>query len=141
MVRLITTFIIAISIALLINGCDATLPEQLEEGESMIQIHNSSSRIMEDIRISFPDVNLQFGTLSPNETSVPKRAENIYSTPYVEAVVRGDTVIVQPIDYVGEDPLEPGEYTLELFLNENLFNSDDSLAVRYSLLFDLKKEG
>lgn len=135
------TFIIAIPIAFLVYGCDATLPEELDEDTSMIQIHNSSSRIMEDIRISFPDVNLQFGTLSPNETSVLKSAENVYRVPYAEAIINGRTVIIQPIDYVGEKPLEPGEYTLELFLNEKLFNSDDSLGVRYSLLFDLKKEG
>jgi hypothetical protein len=93
-----------------------------------IRVRNASTEIMEDIVVGFPSSvggnplapepvesgEVSYGTLPQGATTSYRRIQKAYRYAYVEAIVDGTTVKIQPIDYVGEDLLEPGHYTYEL---------------------------
>lgn len=56
-----------------------------------------------------------YGSLPDGEQSEYKVYPQAYRYGYVEAITTtDDTLIVQPIDYVGESPLDEGKYTYKL---------------------------
>lgn len=94
-----------------------------------IRVRNVSTVVMEDVVVGFPRGaggggpvapgqaeagEVSYGTVEPEAVTPYRLIERAYRYAYVEAVVEGRRVVLQPIDYVGEEPLGPGRYTYEL---------------------------
>ena len=88
-----------------------------------IRLSNSSQVKFKDA--SFNGIN--FGDLKPGKTSDYKIVENAYHYGQVSIVIDEQTYGWQPIDYVGETPLEKGYYTFEYQFNEDSKTLTDSL--------------
>jgi hypothetical protein len=116
---------LCLGLVVVVAACHASGPVD-------IRIRNASAEIMEDIVVGFPagvggspvapgqgeSGDVSYGTLEPGAMTPYRLIEKAYRYAYVEAVARGRSVVLQPIDYVGEELLEPGRYTYELDLRD-----------------------
>jgi hypothetical protein len=84
-----------------------------------IRIQNSSEYTLENIRVSFPDEEVSYGTLDPAQSSDYRKLKKAYRYAYIESEIDGEKAVLQPIDYVGEEFLNGGKYTYQLFVYAN----------------------
>ena len=52
--------------------------------------------------------------LLPGQRSDYQTFQHAYRYAYIRTVVEGEVLVLQPIDYLGEQRLEPGQYTYAL---------------------------
>lgn len=105
-------------------------PDELEgEGPIYLQVENISKKNFDQVRVITPGGAHEFGSLKKGEASVYKSYTLAYRYGYVEAIVGDDTLIIQPIDYVGETPLEDGQHTYAL----DVYGSRDSKSLNLTL--------
>ena len=83
-----------------------------------VRVANASSQIMEEVLVAFPDDEVAYGDVGPGEATGYRTVSRAYRYAYVRTVVGGDTLVLQPIDYVGESLLAGGRYTYRLDLFE-----------------------
>lgn len=62
---------------------------------------------------------VEFGNLNSNLNSEYKTFDFAYRYAFVEFEIDGETFTLQPIDYVGETPLENGKYSYKINVNPN----------------------
>ncbi|WP_299682658.1 hypothetical protein [uncultured Dokdonia sp.] len=79
------------------------------------------------IRNGVPYENLEAGAISEYQVF-----ESSYSYMYVQLVIDQDTLVIQPIDFVGESFVPSGDYTYEINANfeNNDFGSLNAVLVR-----------
>ncbi|MEQ8524617.1 hypothetical protein [Gracilimonas sp.] len=124
------------SLFILITGCDGNIFDTDKDKDVQIRIENSSEYTLENIRVSFPEEEVSYGTLDPADSSDYRKVKKAYRYAYIESEIDGQKAVLQPIDYVGEDYLEAGTYTYQLFVYGE---SGQNEPIRYYLGFELKK--
>lgn len=92
-------------------GCDSPLGPR---GDVEIRIANASSFQFQRVDAVFPEDEVSFGAIGAHRSSEYRRVSTAYRYAYIEVQVSGEELRIQPIDYVGEDPLDPGKYTYVL---------------------------
>ncbi|WP_421774082.1 hypothetical protein [Gracilimonas sp.] len=118
-----------------ISGCDGSIFDSNKDVQ--IRIQNSSEFTLENIRVSFPDEEVSYGTLDPARSSDYRKVSKAYRYAYIESEIDGEKAVLQPIDYVGEDFLEEGKYTYRLYVTGE---SSQGEPIRYYLGLELKKD-
>lgn len=83
-----------------------------------VRVENASGQLMEDVLVGFPDEEVDYGDVGPGEATGYRTVGRAYRYAYVRTEVSGDTMALQPIDYVGESLLSGGRYTYRLDLFE-----------------------
>ena len=83
-----------------------------------IRVANRSNVPIEQVRIQFPSQTEEYGTIPPQGVTEYRVVKLAYRYARIEAKVRGEEVLLQPIDYVGEKQLRGGKYTYVLTVNE-----------------------
>lgn len=112
-IAMVRFYFCAAALIAVTSGCaTAVLP-----AEPMIRLHNASPHILDSVSVSFMGSIVAYGRLGPGERSQYRAARGAYRYAYIEARVNGERFRLQPIDYVGETPLEPGNYTYRLSLD------------------------
>ncbi|MDL5510794.1 hypothetical protein QSE00_03125 [Arenibacter sp. M-2] len=81
-----------------------------------IRIKNESSVTFDTVQVGSDDMIHE--NIAPEEYSGYLEYETAYSYAYINIMVAGETYVLQPIDFVGETPLENGFYTYVLNLSE-----------------------
>lgn len=105
--------------------------DELEgDGPIYLQVENISKKDFENVRVITPGGDHEFGNLKKGEASVYKSYTLAYRYGYVEAIVGDDTLKIQPIDYVGETPLEDGKHTYALDISGSGDNKSMNLTLR-----------
>ncbi|MBT8398282.1 MAG: hypothetical protein KJN92_15015 [Gemmatimonadetes bacterium] len=84
------------------------------DGDVKVRVRNGSDQVLTDVSIFLPRNTLFFPELLPGEASAYAVVPKAYRIVTAEVVVGQDTARAQVIDYVGEDPLDPGRYTYVL---------------------------
>ena len=80
-----------------------------------IRIENSTGSDFVSVLVNSKGNENTYGSVPDGAQSEYKTYPEAYRYGYVEAItVDDDTLIVQPIDYVGESPLDGGKYTYKL---------------------------
>jgi len=82
--------------------------------EVMIRVQNLSSYDYENVVVSSGGPEYHFGNIPANMTSDYILFESAYSYAYVKVEIEGETLTLQPIDYVGESYLNSGSYTFQV---------------------------
>ena len=113
-----------------ILGTDASGPLQ-------IRLANHSSRTMQQALVSFPGENVEYGSIISGGATSYKEVDEAYRYAYVEVMVEGRKLILQPVDYVGETTLKPGKYTYQLDINEENYQDE---SYPFALTLSLKKD-
>lgn len=82
------------------------------------RVENASGGVMEGVRVGFPAGEVSYGDIGPGEVTGYRAVDRAYRYAWVQTVVEGDTLTLQPIDYVGETLLDSGRYTYRLDVHE-----------------------
>jgi hypothetical protein len=105
------------TLLLLITSSSCT--KESIDTDIQIRIENTSSYEMENIKvISFGEEYL-FGDLAPGAISDYQIFSQAYSYAYIEVFIDGKMYALQPIDFVGEEELDGGQYTYILDANDS----------------------
>ena len=91
----------------------------LISGDIELRIENVSNFHYENIQVNTSGGEHNFCDLAPGETSIYKRFVLAYRYGRVELTINRDTFILQPIDYVGEIPLDPGKHSYLIDASED----------------------
>lgn len=95
-------------------------------GDIRIRIWNDTEYEMNDIFVDTGGGENDYGELGAYKRSVYMRFVSAYRYAFVSFKINGKAYTIQPVDYVGEEPLEKGNYTYRL--------SVDNLNSTYAIL-------
>jgi hypothetical protein len=83
-----------------------------------LRVQNQSNFTIESLEVEPGAGGYQvYENIAPGATSAYQPFDFIYSYAYLRAVIAGDTLTLQPIDYVGAEPYNSGAYTYLLQVN------------------------
>lgn len=100
----------ALALAFICVGCGIFGSEDV----TRLRIENASDVDFTSVRVSFPEANANYGAIGAGRRSEYRRVDEVYRYGFIEIEANEETYTIQPIDYVGEEPLEPGRYTYHL---------------------------
>ncbi|MCF6307131.1 MAG: hypothetical protein L3J09_04155 [Flavobacteriaceae bacterium] len=106
-------FLVLINLTLF--GCSSSKTEN--SSDLQIRISNVSEFNYDNIKVSTTGDMVDFGNLNSNSKSEYKVFDTAYRYAFIEFQINGETFTLQPIDYVGETPLENGKYAYEINVN------------------------
>lgn len=86
-----------------------------------IRIQNASSYRckFENIIVNTYNKDVSFENLLTGKKSTYKTFDIAYSYAFVQLQINGKTYTIQPVDFVGETPLENGNYTYKITANSS----------------------
>ncbi|PFG18223.1 META domain-containing protein [Propionicimonas paludicola] len=86
-----------------------------------VRIYNDTGVTVRDVKLGFQDgLVIREGAMAPGTYSEYMGLKVAYRLASLEAKVDGHPYRITPIDYVGEQPLEPGNYTYRIRLTEGV---------------------
>jgi hypothetical protein len=94
-----------------LSSCDVPFGPS---GDVNVRVANNSSFAFDRVRVVFPGDEVDYGTVAANGVSDYAPVETAYRYAYIEVEIGGEVLKIQPIDYVGEEALDPGHYTYRL---------------------------
>ena len=97
---------------LVLPGCDS--PLWPGGGDVRIRIANLSSFPFERVHVVFPENRVSYGVIPAYGLSDYHDLSTAYRYAYIDVQIAGEELIIQPIDYVGENTLRAGKYTYAL---------------------------
>ena len=100
-------------------ACISACSKEGDDGNIRIRLSNISAYDFENIAVNTSTGNVTYGSLESGASSAYKSFELAYRYAFIELSADGNTYTLQPIDYVGETPLDKGEYTYQLDLEPN----------------------
>lgn len=104
---------LALGLSLALASCEGILGE----GPSQIRLENASAYTLSDVTFSAGHEPLHFASLAPGERTAYVTVERAYRYGYLEVVVEGERQVLQPIDYVGEEPIGEGHFTFRIAIS------------------------
>lgn len=85
--------------------------------ELNIRLSNVSQFDFQNIVVNTSTGNTDYEDIGPQQKTSYKTFQTAYRYAFVELQIDGETYTLQPIDYVGETPLENGNYTYQIDAN------------------------
>ena len=107
-----STIILLCSILFFTFGCT----DNDDNGPVRIRIKNNSTITFDTVQVGA--VKNVYSDIEPGQFSSYLTYETAYTYNYIEIVSGDEVFVLQPIDFVGETPLEMGFYTYELDVTE-----------------------
>lgn len=105
-------------ILILFAGCDA-----INSGDNpnavFLRVANNSNINFSSVVVGFPQSEASYGTIPAGKATEYHQVDAVYSYGYVKVKADESTYKIQPIDFVGEEPLGNGYYTYKLNINKN----------------------
>lgn len=105
--------ILILAVLALTMACE----DNADTNDVKIRIANSSAFDYENVIVNTSTGNVDFGDIDAGMTSEYQTFTKAYRYAFVQIEVNGDTLSLQPIDYVGESPLKNGRYTFQLYVS------------------------
>jgi hypothetical protein len=84
-----------------------------------IRVGNRSDVEFERVVVKFSSQTEDYGRIPAGKQSGYRQIAKAYRYAHVEVTVKGATIVMRPMDYVGEEPLAPGKYTYALSYDPN----------------------
>lgn len=103
--------LVAVSLVLVVTACD-TLP--FVGGDVQMRVENATALTFTEVRIYWEPVHT-FSDLASGDRTAYVTVDRAYGIATIVAVTATDSTRIQVIDFVGEEPLDDGRYTLVLF--------------------------
>ena len=111
-----------------VSGCTSTAGP--EPGPVEIRVRNASTLDYANVVIGFPHQTETYGAVMSGQETPYRTIELAYRYAQITVVIEDEVLILQPVDYVGEEPLGKGSYTYEI---DTL---DDVLSITFRLVKD-----
>jgi len=99
-------------------GCTDAL-QPLGPDQVAVRVRNASTVPFDETTLYLMDGPRELGRISSGGTSAYVVTDTAYRFMTTQAIVGSDTLRLQVIDYVGEQPLSPGRYTYVLSIYED----------------------
>jgi hypothetical protein len=112
-------------LVLLVAGCSTILPPA---DAVQIRVENGSLHPFDRVLVVFPSQQEEYGSVGLLGRTSYRVVSLAYRYAYVEVHIGERVLVLQPIDYVGEAPLQEGRYTYVLGVDDAL--QDLTLALR-----------
>lgn len=110
MKKLIWLFVILISFC----GCK----KEEEESKVAVSINNASGESFKSLQVQIQGQQFNFENVSVGTTHI-LRVNETYRYFYVKAVTATDELVIQPIDFVGEELVKSGELNFKLKISNS----------------------
>lgn len=117
-----------VSLLLVTVGCATTAP--VREGRKerpgdlgvsvmnaeavRMRVGNRSEVDFDRVVVKFPSQEEDYGRVRAGAQADYRQIAKAYRYAHIEVTIKGTTVALRPMDYVGEEPLAPGDYTYAL---------------------------
>ena len=101
--------VLMITTIALLWGC-----EENDTGNVKISVSNASEFDFQNVHVNPGSEEMNFGAIDAGDFSDYKTFTKAYRYGFIQLEINGDTVSLQPVDYVGETPLKNGFYTYKL---------------------------
>jgi len=86
-----------------------------------VRLYNDTGITLHAVKVGFPDgFVISEATLEPGTYSEYLSPDVAYRSASLEATADGHPYRTTPTNYVGEEPLEPGDYTYSIRLTEGV---------------------
>lgn len=108
-----TTVVLFILIGFLLISCNNTAPDNMSDG-TYLRISNVSQVEFESVYVSFPGVESTFKNIKSGAASDYRKVDRVYRYGLIEIYSGNGEFRLQPIDFVGEEPLHNGKFTYQL---------------------------
>lgn len=96
-----------------------------------LRIFNESNFVIESLEVQPGGGGLQvYSVIEPGSTSDYKPFDFLYSYAYLKAVIGEDTLILQPIDYVGAQTYDNGAFTYVIGVTGDMAPETLTIAFR-----------
>ena len=105
--------LINVTVVLLIlfsAGC--TQNSMSSSSTTFLRIKNGAGADVEDLIIE----KAHYGDIRDSRVSDYMEVNELWPTPFIKVMIKGEQKLYLPTDHVGEEPLPPGRYTATLFL-------------------------
>lgn len=109
-------FLTLLAVTLLILGCSG---DDTPSDKVKIRLRNISNYNFANVVVGTPGGTVNYGDIPSKNTTGYESFNTAYRYAFIELQVDGKTYTIQPIDYVGETPLENGSYTYEINANDS----------------------
>lgn len=83
-----------------------------------IRVKNTSSYQFESVHVDTSGGSNDYGSLNAGKKTDYASYTQAYNYAYIKVKIDGRELVLQPTDYVGETPLEPGKYTYEVGVSD-----------------------
>lgn len=113
--------ILFLIITVSLSGCNLLGSDEKDDAV-YLRIANTSPFDFYSVYVSFPGDEGTFGKISGGRVSDYQMFETAYRYGYIEVIAYNEKYVLQPIDYVGEEPLENGQYTFQLAIDGKSLN-------------------
>lgn len=105
--KLLSSSLLLLLVALF--SCKDNAPDAV-----LIRVKNTSLYDFDMVKVVTPEGSNSYGTVRSGTSSDYKVFDQAYRYAQIELLINGEEFRFQPIDYVGETPLENGRHTYEI---------------------------
>jgi hypothetical protein len=103
--------------AILLSGCSIINSDEDPE-HVQLRIKNNGTVDFTNVKVAFTGDALSYGEIAAGQTSKYRTFVVAYRYGFIEVETPDDVYQLVPIDYVGERPLEKGNYTFALKIED-----------------------
>jgi hypothetical protein len=114
-------FILSAIAVSLLSGCSKKTDNK--ETAVRLRIENLDAATIDSIVVQNPAGRQVYYNITSGAKSDYKTFAYIYNYGYIKAYYSNKTLVMQPIDYVGETKLEQGNYTYKVYVISNFASS------------------
>lgn len=86
-------------------------------GDILIRVWNNTGHELKEVYVNTSGGENSYEELNHNMKSSYRRFKTAYRYAFISFQINEKSYAIQPIDYVGEEPLEKGSYTYKIGLN------------------------
>ena len=103
-----------------LKNCDRQIETQCMEdaAKANVRITNAGTKDYCNIKVAAGGKRVNYGSLKRGQSTCYIAFDEIYDYAYIELSINGAKYVLQPIDYVGETPLEAGYFTYSITHHE-----------------------
>jgi len=110
------SFLALLTVMTIVFNCSDDINKS---SEINIRLSNISDFNFQNIIVNTSTGNVSFENIDSGQITDYKTFETAYRYAFVELEIDGETYTIQPIDYVGETPLENANYTYQINANDS----------------------
>lgn len=85
-----------------------------------VRVRNASTADFSSVVIGFPDQTEAYGAVAAQSATEYREVGRAYRYAAVQVALNGTSLVLIPVDYVGEEELDGGSYTYELNLTDDM---------------------
>jgi len=109
--------ILAVLLAMILGACSGTVDS--DDDATLIRLENGSAFALTNVTFSAGHGPIHFDRITPGARTEYVELEQSYSYGYLKFTADGGEYTLQPVDYVGEEEIGPGRFTVHIVVTRD----------------------